>query len=110
MKQMTILFLLALTGCASNVTLKDAADTTQAMGTLSAWGPTHRMEVMLDGKRYEGESVRNPCTTDAIGGISAKAARLRLNQPMASAWFANGSVTLPMSKALAKPRMGASSG
>lgn len=69
MKQMTILLLLALTGCASNVALKDAADTTQAVGTLSAWGPTHRMEIMLDGKRYEGESVRNPCTTDACHGI-----------------------------------------
>ncbi|HUX31511.1 MAG TPA: hypothetical protein VMV78_12945 [Thiobacillus sp.] len=69
MKQMTMLFLLALTGCASNVALKDAADTTRAVGTLSAWGATHRMEVMLDGKRYEGEWVRNPCTTDACHGI-----------------------------------------
>jgi hypothetical protein len=69
MKQMTMLFLLALTGCASNVALKDAADTTRAVGTLSAWGATHRMEVMLDGKRYEGESVRIPCTTDACHGI-----------------------------------------
>lgn len=69
MKQVTILFLLALTGCASNVALKDAADTTQAVGTLSAREPTHRMEVMLDGKRYEGESVRIPCTTDACRGL-----------------------------------------
>ena len=59
---MLILPLIALTGCASNVVLKDAADTPQAMGTLTlTWLLNNYMEVTLDGKRYVGEWESERC-------------------------------------------------
>jgi len=50
MKLLTILPLLLLAGCASNVALKDASDATQAVGTLHlAWLQPNSLEVTLDG-------------------------------------------------------------
>lgn len=62
MKLLTILSVLLLTGCASNVALKDADDTTQAVGTLYLrWLQPNAIEVTLDGKRYEGDWTMNRC-------------------------------------------------
>ena len=69
---MLILPLIALTGCASSVVLKDAADTPQAMGTLTlTWLLNNYMEVTLDGKRYVGEWDSERCLdVECRGGYS----------------------------------------
>jgi len=67
---MTTLFLLILTGCASNVALKDSADVTQAVGTLSlSWLQANSMEVTLEGKRYVGEWTSEPCLNEYCRGV-----------------------------------------
>ncbi len=59
---MLILPLIALTGCATNVALKDASDATQAVGTLTlTWLIHNSMEVTLDGKRYVAEWESERC-------------------------------------------------
>lgn len=61
-RRMLILPLIALAGCASNVVLKDASDTPQAVGTLTlTWLAHNSMEVTLDGKRYVGEWDSERC-------------------------------------------------
>ena len=65
-----ILPLIALTGCASNVALKDASDATQAVGTLTlTWLIHNSMEVMLDGKRYAGEWDSERCLNVECRGV-----------------------------------------
>lgn len=61
---MLILPLIALTGCASNVALKDDSNSTKAVGTLKlTWLAPHSIEVTLDGVRYEGKWNIERCTT-----------------------------------------------
>lgn len=67
---MLILSLITLTGCASNVPLKDASDATQTMGTLTlTWLVHNSMEVTLDGKRYVGEWDNEHCLEAECRGV-----------------------------------------
>ena len=70
MKLLTILPLLLLAGCASNVALKDTSDATQAVGTLHlGWLQANSMEVMLDGKRYVGKWDSERCLNVECRGV-----------------------------------------
>ncbi len=72
-----ILPLIALTGCASNVALKDASDATQAVGTLTlTWLIHNSMEVTLDGKRYVGEWDSKRCLNVECRGVYGNVAKV----------------------------------
>lgn len=87
MKLLTILPLLLLAGCASNVALKDANDATQAVGILHlAWLQPNSMEVSLDGKRYVGEWDSERCLNVECRGAYrnvSKIHRRHINQSQA---------------------------
>ncbi|MCP5277919.1 MAG: hypothetical protein H6935_06080 [Thiobacillus sp.] len=62
MKPLTILALLLLAGCTSNLALKDTSNAAQAVGTLNLhWLQPNSIEVTLEGRRYKGDWTMSRC-------------------------------------------------
>ena len=69
--------MLILAGCASEVALKDAADTPQGSGILHiTWLQPKSVEIMLDGKSFEGLWTSRPCTTLTCPDVYGRVARI----------------------------------
>lgn len=69
--------LLLLVGCATDVALTGIDDKTAGSGTLDLmWLQPHSIDILLDGKRYEGLWTSSLCATDACRGIYANASRI----------------------------------